>query len=386
MEKTIPLVDVVSKTETETAYGSDILDIFDVPRRALEILEGMSSSSSDYNDDYVCNDERETNYEDSGVGLINLPDIQLMSSHHSLSRVEYLKEKKWPQIRWLLQKLQQVLVNLDVDGDSSSSSSRVYRLLDVGGGRGDLAVAMAQGFSNVHVTVVDINESSLKAGKAYAERILGTDDADNRVDFHCANFANFVQDELHQNVQLDNVDDGEDHKRFDVVIAWHACGDLSDYALEFAVRINASFVICPCCYTKRYIHGFEPRWIGDYLQSRHGAVTNGGTYCHDVTLSTERTPYTETHENDVSTLQRIAEINDRPEVSRRAMLLINSMRLRSLGRQEQQMQQHQHQQQQQAASSNNEFSTSWKGHSLCLEEYGIEHSKKNLVLVGMIKS
>jgi Methyltransferase domain len=124
--------------------------------------------------------------------------------------------------------------------------------------RGDLAVAMAQFFANVHVFIVDVNETSLQAGKDFAEQVMGRVQANRQTNWYCDDFAHFAS---HYN--LYNHNNHIPTFGFDVVVAWHACGDLSDYALEFATQIHASFIICPCCCTKRYIDGFEAQWIGD---------------------------------------------------------------------------------------------------------------------------
>jgi SAM-dependent methyltransferase len=302
--------------------------------------------------------------------LINIPDVDAMSNKHQISRMDYMKLKKWPQVRWLLQKLQQVL-----EKNTHMKNGLVVRILDVGGGRGDLAVAMAQSFPNVHVTVVDVNETSLEAGKDFAERVMGTQQADHQTSWHCADFAHFATEQLQQSSD----------RHFDLVVAWHACGDLSDYALEFATKTHASFIICPCCYTKRYIDGFEAQWIGDYVAGKEfGSVT--GLHCQEIANVDELSPpaprpYTETLATDIVTVQRMAEINEQMEVSQRAMLLINSMRLISLSKQ-----QANQPAKDDGAILDRDASNANPGRlHLSLEQYDAKHSSKNLVLVGTRK-
>jgi hypothetical protein len=164
----------------------------------------------------------DSNLQASSIGL-NLPhtedDRVLLSAHHKLTRQEYLESKKHPQVAWFLERLK--------------SFSTIRHILDVGGGRGDLAIALAMGLGpDTRVTVVDMNELSLEAGRMYAEQ-CGIGD---RMNWICDDFVSYAE----RNETTD----------VDMVVALHACGYLSDLALEYAVRQKASFVICPCCYSK----------------------------------------------------------------------------------------------------------------------------------------
>jgi hypothetical protein len=123
----------------------------------------------------------------------------------------------------------------------------------------------------------------------------------------------------------------DDTPPIDLVVALHACGDLSDLALAFAQQLRCSFVICPCCYTKRYIHSFSPSW--------HSLVKN----------AEERV-----------VMSRLAELNERPHISKRAMRVINSMRLHCV------------QTQSDGATQNLK---------LTLEQYESQSSLRNLVLI-----
>jgi Methyltransferase domain len=156
------------------------------------------------------------------VGL-NLPQTEddrvLVSAHHKLTRQEYLESKKHPQVAWFLQRLRKF--------------SKIRHILDVGGGRGDLAITLASGLGpETRVTVIDMNESSLEAGRRFAAQ-CGVGD---RMNWVCDDFVSYSE----RNESTD----------VDMVVALHACGYLSDLALEYAVRQKASFVICPCCYSK----------------------------------------------------------------------------------------------------------------------------------------
>lgn len=92
-------------------------------------------------------------------------------------RVDYIVDKKGPQIQWIVSRLRTLFL----------AEKQYCHVVDVGGGRGDLATRIAKEFSFVHVTVVDKNESSLQAGKDYANS-LGVAD---RMSFVPDDFADF---------------------------------------------------------------------------------------------------------------------------------------------------------------------------------------------------
>ena len=164
--------------------------------------------------------------------------------------------RKQPQIRWLVRKL--------------STMGAFSHVLDIGGGRGDLAVLIAQTFPHTFVTVVDANISSLRQGKLFAKRC--GEEVYRRIIFVCARFeVNFSFDGAHilSDADLDHVDDttttsspilpgGNDRHAvastavptIDLVVALHACGGLSDLALHHAATHHCQFLVCPCCYLK----------------------------------------------------------------------------------------------------------------------------------------
>ena len=322
-----------------------------VKARQRTILEKLEASQKPMDPTFVksqhmnAKSSTTTNNSDDAALTYNLPDPNdptVMSGRHPKTRREYLHDKKWPQIRWLVKRLDPILQHIR---QKKLEAQKYIEILDVGGGRGDLAVAVAEAFGDVRVTVVDLNEQSLEGGRAYYQSRKPSTETDDRVLFVCGDFADYARSSI----------------RFDVVTAWHACGDLSDYALEFAIqkhKANANaFVICPCCYTKRYIESFEPKWIGDYYQQQQ-------QQCMPCTNSTPNT----VSSNDIRTVQKLAEINERPEITHRAMGLINTMRLRSLLKLSSQNQNQEGQQQ---------------TFDITLEEYDLSYSSKNLVLVGV---
>ena len=337
-----------------------------IKARQREVLEKLEASQVPMQPTFVQSDETTDNGSSTILPLdtttngsltYNLPDpndATMMSGRHPKTRREYLHDKKWPQIRWLVKRLAPVLDHVQTQKTKQQSAlgdTEYIEVLDVGGGRGDLAVAVAEAFPNVRVTVVDLNESSLEGGRAYYQSRKPSDEINDRVLFVCGDFAEYAKT------------GGENGtpKHFDVVTAWHACGDLSDYALEFAVKeceANASaFVICPCCYTKRYIESFEPKWIGDYYDQQQQCIP----------CSTTPEQAKDTSSNEIRTIQKLAEINERPDITHRSMGLINTMRLRSLL----------------ALLTQNNTQQDQPTFDICLEEYDLSFSSKNLVLVGV---
>jgi Methyltransferase domain len=179
------------------------------------------------------------------------------------------------------------------------------------------------------------------------------------------------------------------------VVALHACGDLSDLALDFASRAGADFMVCPCCYTKRYIPHFEPAWcqfVREEPANMHGQEVGvgGPSRNHDnnhpfgeegivrgpqsegITLigpasdslhAPTPPPSDSLHASmpppppsslPDQILGRLAEMDNRPEVSQRAQNIINSMRMAALH----------------------------DLYDVSLESYQGDSSKRNAVLVG----
>jgi hypothetical protein len=232
----------------------------------------------------------------------NLPEAPtpLPSHRGPRTREEYIVNKKIPQVRWMVRRVK----DLYKDGDPP------LHILDVGGGRGDLATALALALPTSRLTVVDLNQPSLDAGRVYAHA-RGCGD---RIDFVYADMVEYA--------------DQESPPKIDLVVALHACGDLSDLAMSFAHKLGAAFVVCPCCYSKRKITKFVPGW--------------------------ERLCDSEAH----PTLRRLAELTEKPEVSRLSMKLINSMRFEHM------------------VTSD---------YCMTLEEYDVSISTRNHVLVGRVR-
>ena len=161
------------------------------------------------------------------------------------SREQYAHHKKAPQIAWFLEALAPLLQQLTAarrrggdggggGGGGGDCCCPPLSLVDVGGGRGDLALAVTARFPGVRTTVIDVNESSLAAGRARAAE-LGLQD---RIHFWAADAL-----ALAESGALARAD-------ADLFFGLHTCGGLSDAVIALAVSVARPFLIVPCCYNK----------------------------------------------------------------------------------------------------------------------------------------
>lgn len=295
-----------------------------------------------------CPGDKHEAHRETGQLPLNLPTLPRadFNNHENLStpsatgklnRLDYLTIKKTPQVQWMTKRVRSVLANVQKD-------NKPIHIVDVGGGRGDLATALALAIPECLVSVVDLNLPSLEAGQMHAQRM----GLSSRMFFINANFSEFIHDPASFYADQCNLQShGMMHEEasslpppVNLVVALHACGDLSDLALAYAQQISCPFVVCPCCYTKRYNSvSFEPAWCR--LVSSNVNVGAQSSRSSDDQVA-------------ACTLGRLAELNEEADVCRRAMTIINSMRLSHL----------------------EDF------YKVSLEEYENKSSKRNLVLVG----
>lgn len=148
------------------------------------------------------------------------------------------QRKKRPQLEWMGQEI------LGALRSHRDYGQRRLDVLDVGGGKGNLANFLAQYLGDtVRVHVVDIAPSTIANGAMRAHR-LGVD-----VNYTVAD-ASLMED-------VDNVD---------VVVALHACGHLSDVALALAARHDhCAVVVCPCCFSSNSHLRIRKQRVEDYL-------------------------------------------------------------------------------------------------------------------------
>ena len=123
------------------------------------------------------------------------------------------------------------------------SDAKTLHLVDVGGGRGDLALGVALTFGErVRVSVLDVNIRSLEAGRerAVASGLTNIsfyecDIEDKEAVARCCN-AGAAAAAHTTSVQID------------VVFGLHCCGGLSEAAMDLALSSGAAFAICSCCF------------------------------------------------------------------------------------------------------------------------------------------
>jgi SAM-dependent methyltransferase len=143
------------------------------------------------------------------------------------------ESNKRPQIEVMLA-LVEPFVRRHAAAQAALAARRPLCVLDIGGGKGSLAAALAERFgAAVDVTVVDVAAAPLAKGAARAEQR-----GDGNVRFVRADASVFAVD----------TDGAAGGGGVDLVVALHACGALSDVALAQAVRHGCGFVICPCCF------------------------------------------------------------------------------------------------------------------------------------------
>jgi hypothetical protein len=203
-----------------------------------------------------------------------------------------------------------------------------HHVLDIGGGRGDLAVRIAQSFPHVRVTVIDANASSLDQGQRFAESFGPR--VSERIRFLCLRITEEMdfskEGILGSSPSGISTADGavesasavSSQRAVDFVVALHACGGLSDLALRCAVQNNCKFLVCPCCYLKTPI--VLPIIVrGSTQQAGENKDGEAPSASEIQQLSAE----------DRQTLLRLAESDNRA-VSLRASHVVNSARLHAL--------------------------------------------------------
>jgi len=299
---------------------------------------------------------------------------------NDVQRLRYANEKKAPQIRWMVQRVKEVVAaqGWAVRGLTAASASRTragdddgngdgprrvapLRILDVGGGRGDLALVLAKALPRClakgvrcTVTVVDVNAPSLAAGAKRA--------ALNGLDATKIIFAQRDVRELAAELVAQP-------DAYDVVVGLHACGGLSDAILALiATQRRCGFVVCTCCFCANSALAEEgaaavlPWWAlleADAPPLQHQQEMSQEVPPQEMVLQVPPQQLSVLHAKRV--LCQIAETNANRELSRRAMRAINTLRLA----------------QHEARSGDG-----GGGHALRLMAFDEAFSPRNLVLIG----
>ena len=169
-------------------------------------------------------------------------------------RLTYYRDKKVPQLRWMLRQAKQLVEARAASAASAASEAsaasaasavsaasaasaaqgaragtedRPLRVVDLGCGKGDFALLLAAAMPSLSVVGVDTNSDAIR----YAESRAAEAGLTNTT-FRTADAAEL------------------DGGCGDVLVALHACGGLSDVALALAARCGASCLICTCCFNK----------------------------------------------------------------------------------------------------------------------------------------
>lgn len=215
-------------------------------------MEEYGSSTTD-------NEHKESASETAPLSSVSPPDRLIFGNRNvdpSLNlpdptdarRIKYMDERKRPQIQWMLRLILRLLdcdhFCLD-DGDCKLGpppmAPHKLHLVDIGGGRGDLAMTVAafltqahlRKYVQAHVTVIDVNQPSLQAGETRA-RSVGLEES-----------MDFVLCDVSDDVQIQSLLNG---KSFDLFFGLHCCGGLAEAAVELALRARAGFCISTCCF------------------------------------------------------------------------------------------------------------------------------------------
>ena len=121
-----------------------------------DTISNSQSTSSDGNDSSSSSSSSNINRNISNNGSSNVPsncdlnvpggDVNHASSRGPLTRGEYFHGRKAPQVRWLVNRLK-------LWRDNQTHDVATWHVVDVGGGRGDLSLAIAEVFPDAFVTV-----------------------------------------------------------------------------------------------------------------------------------------------------------------------------------------------------------------------------------------
>jgi hypothetical protein len=350
--------------------------------------------------------------------LVNLPagDVTAPSHRGQSTRGQYLNNKKHPQIRWMTKRLLEMVQRLQSQ-PSTSSSFRLH-IIDIGGGRGDLSVSLASTLvrslphrdnCSFHISVLDMNEKSLLAGKEFAESCH----LSQHISFHHLDFRHFILKQLSGELSspfFTNSCDGtsetekaELQQESFLVVGLHICGDLTDLALEYVRTLSFSsssssahgplccgFLIVPCCYSKCCLNeagtedglNSEMEWRG-WVQESRGVQTlieSNESLSLSLPKSSDEisldwcSPMTAEKSTAMRrTLCTLAESNPR-ESQWRAMMVINILRLCHLIRELNGTD---------TGNGNGREEDSVRGKwNLSLETFARQHSLRNIVLCG----
>lgn len=327
------------KVSIDEKFILDLFEVFTESHLRLKLHNAATSvsvtttSCIDDNQDMIDYHQEYLSHE-----IINVPagDLSAPSNRGPSTRGSYLHDKKHPQIHWITNRILEMLRSAPICTESSK-----LQIFDIGGGRGDLSVCLASTLEKsfpgqFHITVLDMNERSLVAGREYAENCH----LSQRITFENIDFRDYVFQEMQKdcNNPLNNSDSF-------VVVGLHICGDLTDLALKYFLSLSntpschrlCGVLIVPCCYSKCCLNrlGKEDdislieEWRGWVLEGHHiqsYMTNNPASVPPNMPVDWELPLSDDKYREIRRSLCTLAESNPR-EYQWRAMLIISLLRL-----------------------------------------------------------
>ena len=182
-------------------------------------------------------------------------NLTAINDASAATRLQYLTSKKRPQVRTMMKLVEQLIKN----GGGTDVATK--EIIDVGGGRGDLALALSMEYPSVKITVYEPNKPSCDVGQHRANE-LGI----SNISFEC-----HALDVLSAKLSKAEVTASPP-----LIISLHACGGLSDAILSMCGVFNLPFCLCTCCFAS--FPQLRPKALceqdKDFIKLSHLAETN----------------------------------------------------------------------------------------------------------------
>ena len=278
---------------------------------------------------------------------------------HHTSRYEH---KKVPQMVWMEQEIREVLQS------HPEYKKRKLHILDIGGGKGNLATFLGQAFDNdeedlVDIHVIDICEEAITNAQKKVEQQqqrslqqLSSQASSSRAKT-TTTAVNYQLADASSPTTMKNLP----FIQPDVVVALHACGHLTDVALSYATSntseltatTRAGFVIVPCCFNS----------------NRHLRVPPNKEIVHEwLNLPSE---------DDWSSLKLLAEVQNDITLANEAIGIICGIRANAV-------MEKRRRRYEEVTNTNIEGSSSPPPvPDIYIKRFPIQYSTRNTVLVGM---
>ena len=204
---------------------------------SLSTTTGITTTNNNNNNSYnnYYNKKKKKNDHDdihNGTNINN--DVKNQQTAMMIDRrIDYAKRKKRPQVQTLIKILKENMI---------LKENQV--IIDVGGGRGDLGLALAISFPKQQVIILEPNESSLKAGEQRAIELKI-----ENIQFKCEtlNDLAILNNGTSSSIATENNNDSSSSSS-PIIVGLHCCGGLSDAILDLCGRKKLSFCLVTCCF------------------------------------------------------------------------------------------------------------------------------------------